>query len=361
MKRKLVIIADALDNQSAGIHVYLKNLLNGIHSLGHNFDITIIRPLHKNEYPKWKTNIVPINYIPGHQRWRQFTAIPRIINSLQPDIVLEPSHFGPFQISKSIKRVTVIHDLTPLSHPQYHKVGSYFAHKLLLPNIIKLSSLILTNSKNTKNDILKRYPLGKGKTRFIHLAPNNISQNDTTTDLAFGKYILSVGTIEPRKNHIQLVEAFERISNLKLKLIIVGSIGWKSKPIIARINNSPRRGQIQILDNVDDHALAGLYKNAILSVYPSHYEGFGLPILESMKFGTPVLCSNSSSMPEVGGAAARYFPLNDPIALAKLIEETIEDSSQLQELRQTSIEWSSNFTWNQTATKTIEALSSICY
>ena len=353
MKHKLVILADVLDTQIAGIHYYLRRLLDALYKLNSVFEITLIRPFPSPEYPKWDTIVIPINKMPLNQRWRQFTSIPRIINKINPDIVLEPAHFGPFRLIKSIKRATVIHDLTPITHPQFHKLSSTLAHKLLLKSIIKTADCIITDSQNSLADLNALYPGSMGKSSMIHLAPSDKKQLTINQEEPYitKPYILCVGTIEPRKNHIQLIAAFEKIESKDLKLVLVGQQGWKSEKVIERIDGSIKKDKIILADHVSDQLLCNIYQHAEMMVYPSFYEGFGLPIVEAMQYGLPVLCSDSSCLPEVGGDAANYFPLNDSNSLAKLIDEVYLDKEKANAMRNKSHLRSLDFSWQKTATE----------
>jgi len=356
---KIAIIADALDTQQAGIHVYVKELLNAIYSLDCSHDIHIIRASENKNYPKWKEHYIMVKRIPFHIRWRQLTSIPALLNKLNPDIVFETAHFGPFRLRKEIKRVTMIHDLTPILFPEYHSFSSYIAHKLLLKGIIKRADHVIVNSKHTQSDLAEWSPVSRNKSKIVHLAP--LTKLPTNNDLPVieGRYILTVGTIEPRKNHLQLVEAFENLRNSRIKLVIAGSIGWKSKKIVTRIKNSSKKDSIKLIGRVSNKTLANLYQNAEMMVYPSYYEGFGLPVLEAMQYGIPVLCSDSSSLPEVGGKAALYFPLGNISALTQLISEVLDNEQLRTEIQIASKAQAELFSWKMAAVETLELLESI--
>jgi len=356
---KIAIIADALDTQQAGIHVYVKELLNAIYSLDCSHDIHIIRASENKNYPKWKEHYIKVKRIPFHIRWRQLTSIPALLNKLNPDIVFETAHFGPFRLSKGIKKITMIHDLTPILFPEYHSFSSYIAHKLLLKGIIKRADLVIVNSKHTQSDLAEWAPVSKNKIKVVHLAP--VTKLPTNNDLPVieGRYILTVGTIEPRKNHLQLIEAFENLRNSRIKLVIAGSIGWKSKKIVTRIKNSRKKDSIKLMGRVSNKTLANLYQNAEMMVYPSYYEGFGLPVLEAMQYGIPVLCSDSSSLPEVGGKAALYFPIGNISALTQLISEVLDNEQLRTEIQIASKAQAELFSWKMAAVETLELLESI--
>ena len=355
MKKKLVILADPLDVQVAGIHTYLLSILTAIYKIDNRFDVTIIRSVESQDYPKWQTIVVPIKKTPLHQRWRQLTTIPHILNKINPDIVLEPAHFGPFRLRDSIKRVTVIHDLTPLTHPQYHDKASQIAHKCFLPSIIRKSNQLITVSQCSRKNINELFPLSIGKTSVVPLAPREKPKQHTTNQID-SDYILTVGTVEPRKNHIELISAFEKIKNKKIKLVIAGKIGWKSDKILNRIKSSTRSQDIIMTGYVNENDLASLYKHAALFVYTSLYEGFGLPILEAMQHGIPVICANYSSLPEVGGNAAAYYKLGNHSVLSDTIDRLLNDSELREEMSYKGKKNAAKYTWRKTAFKTLDIL-----
>ena len=350
---KIAIIADALDTQQAGIHVYVKELLNAIYSLDCSHDIHIIRASENKNYPKWKEHYIKVKRIPFHIRWRQLTSIPALLNKLNPDIVFETAHFGPFRLRKEIKRVTMIHDLTPILFPEYHSFSSYIAHKLLLKGIIKRADHVIVNSKHTQSDLAEWSPVSRNKSKVVHLAP--LTKLPTNNDLPVieGRYILTVGTIEPRKNHLQLIEAFENLRNSRIKLVIAGSIGWKSKKIVTRIKNSTKKDSIKLMGRVSNKTLANLYQNAEMMVYPSYYEGFGLPVLEAMSCGTPVIVSNVSSLPEIIGTSGLTFPPNNQDQLVEKINQLLDNESLVQALSKKSLQQAAKFSWDKTAKETL--------
>ena len=145
----IAIIADVLDTQTTGIYTYLRQLLNALYTNDKVNQYVLIRTKSSLEYPKWKHITIPVStYFPFHQRIRQLRSIPKILTNLNIDLVFEPAHFGPFNLPKRIKRVTMIHDLTPILFPKHHDFTSYIAHKLLLRRILKRADGIIVNSNN---------------------------------------------------------------------------------------------------------------------------------------------------------------------------------------------------------------------
>ena len=365
---RIVFIADALDIQYAGVHVYTREIIRAVTSLDKKNEYILIRPESKNQFEGIEEVIVPLSdKIPMHRGMRQYGAIPSAARKLNPDIVIEPGHFGPFFLPKKVKRVTVIHDITPVIMPDYHIFMSRLFHKLFLPGILKRANHIITNSEYTKSDVVTHYPFTKDKTTAILLGKNEAFQPDH--QMAFldkynikKPYLLYVGTLEPRKNLSRLISAFERLIENGVcnhQLVLAGKKGWKIDDLYTQIENSPAKNNIVLPGFVDKEDLAALYTNADVFVYPSYYEGFGLPILEAMSCGVPVVTSNTSSLPEVGGDAALYF---DPMSIDDIynrLAELLTDENLLLEMRRKGLERAKIFSWEKAGLETIALLERI--
>jgi glycosyltransferase involved in cell wall biosynthesis len=333
---KVVVIADCLDTQNAGIHVYTRNLIEALQS-SPEFDTVVVK-IKNNTDSSFKNLLVVPPVIPFLLKdpFRIFFSLPKAIRRFHPDIVIEPAHFGPFNLPKKIKRVTVIHDLTPLIFPQWHSCISSRLQCIFLPAIIKKASLIITNSTNTTNDLLKYFPLGSSKIAKIYPATDSfflLNPEEIITKKQ--PFILSVGTVEPRKNLSRLLDAyrmFREKCDYSYQLIICGGKGWKNKKFYKKLNTHPYKNDILIKGFVSRAELKSLYSTTSAFIYPSLYEGFGFPVAEAMGCGAPCLVSNRSSLPEVGGKAVIYFdPENIQDISAKLVNviNSVEEITDL--------------------------------
>jgi len=305
---KVIFLADSISSQSAGIHYFGKQLVNRIIAKWPRHDYSLIATKHIEEI-KIPQKIVPVdNRFPLHLRFRQLTKIPKIINRLNPDLVVELAHFGPFRLNSKIKRVTVIHDLTPILYPQFHGKMSHYLHRLLMPRIVSKADFLIVNSENTGNDLRKIFPKSNGKVFRVYPKLDLQTIMEDKAEGGVEKFFLAIGTIEPRKNYIQLIHAFETFCaiNDKFSLKIAGASGWSNKEFFKAIENSPYKSKIEWLGRVSDLELQHLLLKAWAYVNVSHYEGFGLPVQESMAFGVPVILSKKSCFPEVAGNAAIY-------------------------------------------------------
>lgn len=362
----IAIIADPLDKQKAGIHYLTKHLIDQFLSLKSTNKYSII--CFNDQLIHDHRTIVLKNTVPfiKNDPIRTFITLPILLRKLNPDVVIEPAHFGPFNLPKKIKRVTIIHDLSPLKFPKFHPFLSQFLQRIFLPGIIKRADLLITNSKNTSQDLMTYYPKSINKIEQIYLGKEDLfkptgSLNDLAKHGIQRPYILSVGTIEPRKNLTTMLKAFtlfkQKIPS-KIQLVIVGGKGWKSKPFYKELENHPFKDEIKLVGYVNRIDLPILYSCALTFIYPSLYEGFGLSVLEAMACGSPCIISNTSSLTEVGGEAVLYF---NPERIDELSEKLklIYDNKALRTLlTEKSIKQASRFSWQQYAKVFIQKLES---
>lgn len=329
---KIAILADSLDLQSAGIHSYTRELIKLLAEYLPEHEYLIVRPREGEEqWPNTRQLVVPVKkYAPGHQRWRQFRDIPRALKEEKPDVVIEPAHFGPFNLPESVKRVTVIHDLTPVLFPHFHPNTSVTAHKLLLPRVVRKADRIVAVSRNTEKDLHRLFLRSRDKTHVIYPAiPDHFAPDLDEEPLAkYGvhkPYFLFLGTLEPRKNVQLLIQAYEffRRDNpdFSTQLVLAGKYGWKSDSLIQQIRNSPYHSNTLQLGYIDFADLPSLLTNCQAFVYPSFYEGFGLPVAEALACGAPVLTTRNGSLAEFAGLEnVHFFPDDRPADLAVLLE-----------------------------------------
>ena len=356
----IAIIADPIDNQSAGIHVFTQEMVDAMIRTNPGHKIILIREKRDPELKGaeqiclWNTRL-PI----GYASLRLFIMIPWILHRKRADVVIEPAHFGPFNLIKRIKRVTIIHDLTPILFPQLHRWHSQLLQKIFLKRILNKTDLIIANSDHTANDICKVYPQNCNKVHRIYPGKNKIYEPTNKAGVPgkyniSGPYILFVGTIEPRKNLIVLLEAF-RIFKEKnespLSLVIAGGTGWKSDLFFNKLKDHPYKDEIICTGFIDTSDLPTLYSQATVFVYPSLYEGFGLPVLEALSCGTPVISANNSSLTEAGGEVSFYFDANDPFALAEQLNKIIGDPNLREKIAQQQKDHVNNFDWDKFAVK----------
>jgi glycosyltransferase involved in cell wall biosynthesis len=265
----------------------------------------------------------------------------------------------PFRHSR---KVMTVYDLTFIKYPHYsNTIVQAYADRVR--RCLRWTDLILTISASSKQDIVEYLGFPADRIVVTPLASRygigyqGKAQPFTGYDLA-RPFILFVSTIEPRKNLIGLIEAFDylkRTQKIAHDLVLVGQKGWLYEPIFERIARSPYRESIHHLDYLPDEQVAEFYRRADVFVYPSHYEGFGLPVLEAMTLGCPVVCSDNSSLPEVAGDAAVMIDAADEMAIADGIARVIGDRAFRQELVQCGYDRAARFSWRYTAEATLRA------
>jgi glycosyltransferase involved in cell wall biosynthesis len=279
---------------------------------------------------------------------------------------LQFSPYYPIPERRQYKGVLTIHDMIPLRCPEWFssdKVHHYFDKELR--ESANSCDHIIADSQSTKNDIIDFYNINPDKISVVYLAANQLNVNDDNKswldpginrNASYYPYILSVCTIEPRKNLMRTIDAYElirdRYPNCKINLILTGRFGWNYDDLLRRTQESLYCENIILTDYVPDQQLPTLYKNAECFVYPSLYEGFGLPVLEAMQMGVPVVTSNVSSLPEVGGDSVAYCDPYSVESIADSMAKVLFSSSLQQELRKKGQERSKLFSWENTARQT---------
>jgi glycosyltransferase involved in cell wall biosynthesis len=267
--------------------------------------------------------------------------------------------------------VSTIHDLSVLRHPQYHPDIRVRYQRAIFPNLIQKGSLFITDSEFSKNELLDFYPAANGRVVSVPLGvdpmfcvrePMAIASTLAHYGLSPGNYSLSVGTIEPRKNIECLIEAYVQLpANLRLQypLVLVGGAGWNSQHIHELIAKYSREGWLKYLRFVPDRDMAAIYSGARVFACVSHYEGFGLPVLEAMASGIPVISSDAASLPEVGGEAVVYVNPNQTEQITYAIKTVLEDDQYCQILSKKGLEQAKLFSWDRTTKETLLAYGRI--
>jgi glycosyltransferase involved in cell wall biosynthesis len=268
------------------------------------------------------------------------------------------------------RKVMTVYDLTFIRYPHYsNTIVQAYADRVR--NCLRWTDLVLTISESSKRDIVEylgfpadrvivtplasRYSTADAGRQAI--APVHTIQSNTQYDLS-RPYILFVSTIEPRKNILGLIEAFDQLKQqqkIPHDLVLIGQKGWLYEPIFERIGRSVYRDSIHHLSYLSDQQVADFYRYADVFVYPSHYEGFGLPILEAMTLGCPVVCSNNSSLPEVAGDAAILVDADNVEQIADAIGKIVGDRALRDQLIDRGWEQAQKFTWRDTAVRTLAA------
>ena len=367
---KIAIIADPIDNQKGGIHVYTREVVKALQDYDTQNEYILVREKHDPAITKMEQLVIPnLRFGLGLAALRLFFWVPYILSKKGVDIVVEPAHFGPFNLPKRIKRVTVIHDLTPILFPEHHRFHSRLLQQIFLSRILKKADLVLSNSQNTTKDLHQHYPVTQSKTKTILLGVDHHKREATESRAYLDSiglhlpYWLYVGTIEPRKNLISLLDAYERFrkqEDTATPLVIVGQKGWKSTSFFEKLEAHPYKEDIILPGFVPDAALEELFSHAIGLIYPSQYEGFGFPVLEAFACNCLVICSNNSSLTEVGGEIAFYCQADDPATITNQMQKLFHlPSAERAALKEKAKQWAANFRWEKYAASFVRALEGL--
>ncbi len=363
---RIAILADPVDNQSAGVHTFTREMIRGLLRHDRKNSYFLFRRRKKPPFPGARSIAVPrLRFTILFPAIRLFLLFGRLAARFRVDIVVEPAHFGPFFMPRRIKRVTVIHDLTPLKYPELHRFHSQLLQSLFLKRILKNADLIIANSENTRQDIIRFFPFTEPKVETIYLGNDDLFIPDHRKEIPekYGissPYFLFVSTIEPRKNLNLLLNAYSRFrmnTSDVIKLVIVGARGWKCKKIFSEIEAHPYKEDIILPGYVPLEELPAFYSQALAFIYPSFYEGFGLPVLEAMACGAPCLVSNVSSLPEVAGNATLMFNPFDTGDLTEQMDLISSDPNLRAELSGRAIKQAALFSWDRFALEFLDTLA----
>lgn len=296
-----------------------------------------------------------IRVIPGSPFWTQrfFAAA---LRRDRPDVLFMPIQMLPLGRPRTMRTVAVVHDLEFLHYPQTYTFGNRMLLQWFTRHAVRNATQLIAVSQYTKDDVVRTYGRAARDITVVHhgVQPvRAITRAKQESELP-KRYILFVGALQPRKNIGGLVAAFENVHKLEkdLYLVIVGGGGWKSESILQCIEHSPSQRSIRVLRRVPREDLAALYAHAEAFVLPSLSEGFGMPVLEAMAAGTPVITSKTSSLPEVAGDAALLVNPSDTSAIAHAVLRVLREPSLRQELVAKGRARAATFTWDRTAEQT---------
>ena len=330
-----------------------------------------VAPQHAYVELTWGRNIVM--RLDRRLRWQQW-EVPRRAKLTKTDLLHVPGFDAP--LWQPCPVILTVHDLIGMLFPANLPPVSRFYWSKWLPFTVRFATHILADSAHTAGDIMRLLKIPPERITVVPFGVDpqyRLLKESQPAQFIRQKYqlseqfILFVSTLEPRKGLDTLVEAFARLRHTypKLKLVLAGQPGWYTERLFAQTNLESVHQDIIFTGYMPDDELVAIYNAATLLAFPSRYEGFGLTVLEAMACGTPVVCSNSASLPEVAGDAAIMVPPDQPDLLAEAIRRVLDDESLRQEMRHKGLAQAAHFTWEQTAQKTLavyeKVLSNACY
>ncbi|MBI2634856.1 glycosyltransferase family 4 protein [Candidatus Peregrinibacteria bacterium] len=276
----------------------------------------------------------------------------------------QASYIIPSILPKNIKTVIAVHDLVAFLFPNTHEKKAVFVEKIFLKRAIKKSTRICAVSENTRRDLIEFFHTDPAKITTVYCAADDgfqqVDQKKLTEFISRTNlpeiFFLAVGTIEPRKNYLNLIKAFklvrERYPNCHL--IIVGKPGWDYGEVYRQLAEFSFSGYVHVLGYLSGTSLVNLYNLARALVFPSFYEGFGMPPLEAMQCGCPVIASYSSSLPEVVGDGALLIDPENVNQIAGAMITVIKDPELCMKIQKKGLVQARKFSWKKSAEKLLE-------
>lgn len=353
---KIMVDATSLARTITGIENYTKNLVCHLINIVGEGDELII--LFRKEIPPYIKNQKTVKLLVSPFKSQLLTEqiwIPFVKHSHKPDVIHFPAFPPPLLIRKNI--IFTIHDATMWKHEDTLSLKNKLYMRPLSSRGIRLAEKLFTVSDFSKKEIIDVFPIASKKIFNTGISISNDFQVITDDNVLSQvkkkynlpeKYFLSVGSLEPRKNLLFLIKAFIKLKNkinTDYKLVITGRSAWGSNEIRDLILENNVEKDIILTGYIKDQDLISLYNLATYFVFPSIYEGFGLPVLEAMACGTPVIISNVSSLPEVACESAIYIDPYDETSLISALEKVISDEKIHADLREKGLKRSKNFSW----------------
>jgi len=361
---RIAIDASTISTQG-GPRTYVLGLLDALLRLDRENEYVVFYndPVHLGRFPLAREIVLP-GKSPLSRLWREHVLLPRACGRERVDLLHCPKSAIPY--FSPCPTVVTLHDLIPLRHPETEKLAARIYWNIQIPVAARRSSYIITDSEHARQEIMADFGVAPQRIRAIMLGFDPrmaLAPDPAQTGLVRGKYalpqgyILYVGTIQPRKNIDTLIEAYARlrtVRNTMPKLVIVGRKGWLYDRLFARISELGLADQIIFTGFVPDEDLPHIYAGASLFVYLSFFEGFGLPPLEAMACGVPVVTSNTTSLPEVVGDAGIAVPPSDPDAVVAAMARILDDAGFARTLGERGRERARLFSWDAAAAETLE-------
>jgi len=303
---------------------------------------------------------------------RSLAFIPAALRRMRIDVFHGMDHVGIPFVGGTGKYVVTVHDVIPLTLPQTFTLRHRAIVRLALARVRRKADLIIVPSRAVERDVVER--LGVCEDRVAIVAHGCEPRFQPTADGAalrgaaarYGlppRYVLAVGTLEPRKNLVALLRAYARLraaaGDRPPGLVLAGSRGWLDSPIYQTVRSLGLEEVVRVPGFIDDDDLPAVYSGAEMLAFPSLREGFGLPVLEAMACGVPVVASNASALPEVAGDAALLVDPYDVEALAEAMGRVLRDDALRRRLRRAGIARAGQFSWETAARQTLDAYAAL--
>lgn len=350
---QLIINLSIILSQPTGISNYALNMFPYLKSLQPTL-LTAQNYLDYNCYPV-PNNLTPADGIQGHLNrliWTQY-QLPKIYKNLKSQLLFSPIPEAP--LYTNCRFIVMSHDMIPLRFPKpFSPLTPY--HRYYTPQVLNQAQHIICNSQATAKDITNFYQIPTNKITPIHLAYD--ASHFRFLNLPTRNYFLYIGRQDPYKNLQRLITAFSKLPNRNdYELWLVGPTDKRYTPLLeTQVETLGINHLVKFLNYVPYDELPTIINQALALVFPSLWEGFGLPVLEAMACGTPVITSNISSLPEVAGDAAILINPYNQGEITEAMQAIINDSEMRQQLSQKGINRANQFSWEKTGMATVEIL-----
>lgn len=364
---RIGVDARILSERVTGIGRYTHEMLAQLVDRGHEWFLYSHRPIIVGDWSQANVRVrvgnLPdaVNFPKRVLRlaWAQ-TVLPWWASQDKVDLFWAPGHRLPRYLPRRIARVVTIHDLVWKHAGETMRPLARWLDSKQMPVAVRLADRVITVSRHTAQDLVEEMPDAEGKVRVVHLGGASLCPAASPESLNLmgidRPYFLFVGTLEPRKNLYRLLEAYATLPEEMRKntlLVIAGGKGWGDVNVQAVAARLGLGGSIREVGYVSEESLATLYAHALFLAMPSLYEGFGLPLLEAMARGTPVLTSECSSMPEVAGDAGLLVNPHDVGAIANGLLTLLTNEKLRQDLARRAQVNAGRFSWQKAADETL--------
>ncbi len=281
------------------------------------------------------------------------------------DIFYSPDGFC--SLSSSIPQCMVIHDLAFLHHPEFIPASHRFFYRRYTGKFIRKAKQIITVSEFAANDIGKHYPVVEEKIKVIYngareiFKPLDFTDREKIRSEISGEmqYFMYFGAIHPRKNLVNLLKAFsifKKWQRTGMKLLLAGRLAWKNDTFLSLLRNYKYRDDVLVRGYLDEQSLANAVASSYAIIYPSLHEGFGMPVIEAMRAGVPVITSAGTAMQEVAGDAALFFNPDDPQSIADQMMALYKNELLRDQFIERGLDREKNFNWDKAAEQTWQIL-----
>jgi glycosyltransferase involved in cell wall biosynthesis len=364
-----------------GVGSYAKNLIYALAKIDSENDY-LLYGIFYDCYPKeWKKAAIPKSpnfklYQKNSLSWlvrRKWRNGRKYGEKLLGQIDLLHSTAYTMPPISTIKAVVTIHDLSCFVYPQYHTEANYQFVTKNVHQAARHANFIIADSENTKKEIIRFLHVPEEKIDVIYLAAGEAFNKKCSSESIIqirnkygikNPYFLVVGSIEPRKNLASALIAFKALREIRridYQFVVAGGKGWENESFYQLLKKLNIDNSLILTGYIPEGDLPGLYQGAEVFVYPSFYEGFGLPVLEAMASGTPVITSNTSSLPEVAGDAAVLINPTEIFDLYEAMEAVVTKPSLREELKGKGLEQSKKFSWEKTAQQTLQVYHNVVH